>query len=171
LEGHPDNVAACLLGGATVAWSRLVGPPTIGALRLVPAAAIVPVVCVPATSVPTRKARGMLPESVPHADAAANSARAALLVAALTSRPDLLFEATVDRLHQSYRRSAFPASLELVEALRSAGIAAVISGAGPTVLALTDAARAPQVGDAAGAAFDTLALASDLEGACVQYDD
>jgi homoserine kinase len=73
---------------------------------------------------------------VPHADAAANTGRAALLVAALGGAPDRLFRATEDFLHQSYRRPAMPDSLDLVERLRADGHAAVISGAGPTVLVL-----------------------------------
>ena len=88
----------------------------------------------------------MLPETVPHADAALTAGRAALLVEALARRPDLLLPATEDRLHQSYRAAAMPRSAKLVGKLRGAGIPAVISGAGPTVLALTradDAARWP----------------------------
>jgi homoserine kinase len=81
-------------------------------------------------------ARGLLPPSVPHADAAADAGKAALLVAALGGRPDQLWRATRDYLHQSYRRPAMPASLDLVDRLRSDGHAAVVSGAGPTVLAL-----------------------------------
>jgi homoserine kinase len=76
-----------------------------------------------------------LPENVPHADAAANAGRAALLATAVTTRPDLLPVATEDRLHQSYRASAMPDSAALLERLRAGGVPAVISGAGPTVLA------------------------------------
>lgn len=133
LEGHPDNVAACLYGGLTVAWME---SGTARAARLVPDQRIRPVAFVPATALSTEVARGLLPASVPHADAAANSGRAALLVAALTARPDLLPAATEDRLHQPYRAPAMPVSAGLVDRLRAAGTAAVISGAGPTVLAL-----------------------------------
>jgi homoserine kinase len=162
LEGHPDNVSACLYGGVVVAWTRASGE--VDALRLAPAASIVPVVCVPSSSVPTRKARAMLPEVVPHADAAFNAAHAALLVPALTTRPDLLLEATDDRLHQPYRRPAYPRTADLVAKLRAAGIAATVSGAGPTVLALTDAATAPGVAGFAGARFVTSVLEVDSEG-------
>jgi homoserine kinase len=162
IEGHPDNVAACLYGGAVVAWTRSTGE--IDALRLTPAAGLVAVVCVPSTSVPTRKARALLPETVPHADAAFNAARAALLVPALTTRPDLLLEATDDRLHQPYRRPAYPRTSDLVAKLRAAGIAAVVSGAGPTVLALTDASTAPSVAGFAGARFATSVLDVDTDG-------
>jgi len=165
LEGHPDNVAACLYGGVVVAWTRASGE--VDVLRLAPAASIVPVVCVPSTSVPTKKARGMLPETVPHADAAFNAAHAALLVPALTTRPDLLLEATDDRLHQAYRRPAYPRTADLVAKLRAAGIAAAVSGAGPTVLALTDAATAPSVAAFAGARFVTSVLEVDPAGARV----
>jgi homoserine kinase len=133
LEGHPDNVAACLYGGLTVAWME---SGTARAARLEPDPGIRPVVLVPDTALSTEVARGLLPASVPHADAAANSGRAALLVAALTARPDLLPAATEDRLHQPYRAPAMPVSAGLLDRLRADGVAAVISGAGPTVLAL-----------------------------------
>jgi homoserine kinase len=74
---------------------------------------------------------------VPHRDAAFTAGRAALLVHALTQAPELLFEATEDRLHQHYRAPGMPATADLVRRLRAAGVAATVSGAGPTVLALT----------------------------------
>jgi homoserine kinase len=150
LEGHPDNVAACLAGGLTIAWSPA-GPRPSGAraARLAPLPGITPVLCVPAAPLPTVTARQVLPAQVPHADAAANSARAALLVAALTSQPDLLLDATEDFLHQGYRAAAMPATARLIAALRAAGIAAVVSGAGPSVLALTMAGE-PGAGPVAG---------------------
>jgi homoserine kinase len=91
---------------------------------------------VPAFRLATKTARGVLPATVPHADAAAQAGRAALLVEALGRRPDLLLPATQDRLHQGYRRAVMPDTLALVDALRARGVAAVVSGAGPTVLAL-----------------------------------
>jgi homoserine kinase len=84
----------------------------------------------------TKEARGLLPDVVPHADAAANAGRAALLVTAITSRPELLMTATEDRLHQEYREPVMPETLALVHKLRGSGLAAVVSGAGPTVLVL-----------------------------------
>ncbi len=166
IEGHPDNVAACLYGGATIAWTRAAGEhPLIGVLPLSPSPDIVPVVCVPSTSVATKKARSLLPEHIPHADAAWNAARAAMLSIALTQRTDLLFEATDDRLHQHYRRSAFPRSSDLVEKLRAAGIPAAISGAGPTVIAFATADSAADVALLAGARFTTDILGIDREGA------
>lgn len=164
VEGHPDNVAACLYGGVVVAFTRSTPDAGTEVLRLAPSPGIVPVVCVPATAVATKKARALLPETVPHADAAFNAARAALLVPALTSRPDLLLEATEDRLHQQYRRPAYPRTADLVTKLRAAGIPAVVSGAGPTVLALADAATAPEVAALAGARFATSVLEVDVAG-------
>ena len=146
LEGHPDNVAACLSGGLTVAWTPAAVPhrPAVGVrnVRLEVDPSVVPVVFVPPGRSSTSSARGALPSTVPHDDAAFNAGRAALLVAALTGRPELLFDATEDRLHQTYRREVFPPSWELVGGLRSEGVAAVVSGAGPTVLALASGAPA-----------------------------
>jgi homoserine kinase len=132
LEGHPDNVAACLLGGLTIAWlADGVGR----AVRLSPTG-VTPVLFIPPERSATRTSRAALPEWVPQADAAFNLGRAALLSLALTGRPELLLTATEDRLHQGYRAGGMPASLELVERLRGQQVAAVVSGAGPAVLAL-----------------------------------
>jgi homoserine kinase len=149
LDGHPDNVAACLAGGLTIAWT-VEGHPRV--TRLEPLASIVPVVCVAPAPVRTDVARAVLPDKVPHRDAAANAGRSALLVAVLTgqSHPVLagagpvdgvatLLDATRDRLHQDYRAVAMPHTHALVERLRAAGIPAVVSGAGPSVLALLGA--------------------------------
>jgi homoserine kinase len=135
LEGHPDNAAACLLGGLTLAWAD---GPDVHAIRLEPRPDLRATALVPSTELATETARGLLPKTVPHADAAHAAGRAALLVAALTGVQDdgLLLPATEDRLHQGYREPAMPATLALVAALRSAGHAAVVSGAGPTVLVL-----------------------------------
>ena len=132
IEGHPDNVAACLFGGFTIAWTS---DGRAGCTRLEVDTRVSPVLFVPSTAVPTSTARGLLPATVPHTDAAMNAGRAALLVAALTTDPSLLLTATEDRLHQRYRSSAMPASFDLLESLRASGVPAVISGAGPTVLA------------------------------------
>ena len=134
IEGHPDNVAPCLLGGFTIAWTEASGA---RAVRLGPAAGVRPTVFIPAERGLTATARAALPSGVPHADAAFNAGRAALLVHALTTDPSLLFAATEDRLHQGYRAAGMPGTASLVAALRSVGVAAVVSGAGPTVLALT----------------------------------
>jgi homoserine kinase len=138
LEGHPDNVAACLLGGLTLAWTPAEGPAQ--AVRLPVSPALRPVVFVPTTTSSTAKARKLLPETVPHADAARNAARSALLVHALAAEPSLLLTATEDRLHQPYRAAAQTRTAGLVEALRADGVPAVVSGAGPSVLAFAGAA-------------------------------
>ncbi len=130
LEGHPDNVAAALFGGLTIAW---IDGAAAEVERLDTAVAVT--VFVPPTAVSTEKARGLLPETVPHRDAAFNAGRAALLVAALTGAPHRLISATEDRLHQSYRADAMPGSYQLLRRLRVDGVPAIISGAGPTVLA------------------------------------
>ncbi|HEU4349843.1 MAG TPA: homoserine kinase [Actinoplanes sp.] len=135
LEGHPDNVAPCLLGGFTVAWTQ--GRDT-RAVRLATAPGVRPTIFVPNERGYTASARQALPAGVPHADAAFNAGRSALLVHALTSEPGLLFPATEDRLHQGYRADAMPGTASLVAGLRSVGVAAVVSGAGPAVLALTE---------------------------------
>jgi homoserine kinase len=137
LEGHPDNVAPCLLGGATLSWMDAVGA---RAVRLDVAPGVAPLLLVPGATLSTHVARGLLPDVVPHRDAAYNAARSALLVHALTSDPALLFEATDDRLHQRQRAAAMPESIALMDRLRAEGHAAVVSGAGPSVLVLGSAA-------------------------------
>ncbi len=144
LEGHPDNAAAALLGGLTIAWCDPAGP---RAVRLDPHPDMVAVVLVPAGRLATHHARSVLPVSVSHEAAAANSARAALLVHALTARPDLLLPATLDHLHQRQRADAMPATIGLVERLRSTSLAAVVSGAGPSVLVLGDGSTGTDLAD------------------------
>lgn len=134
LEGHPDNVAPALFGGMAVSWNDDEGG--FHAVRVDPHASITPVVAVPSEPLSTATARGLLPANVPHATACANAARAALLTHGLSHEPEVLLEATEDRLHQEYRRSAMPESLGLIDVLRAESHAAVVSGAGPTVLVL-----------------------------------
>ncbi|MGP3968243.1 homoserine kinase [Streptomyces sp. 6N223] len=167
MEGHADNVAACLLGGFTLTWEEPSAADAVRAIRLEPAATVVPVVFVPSRPLSTETARGLLPRSVPHADAAANAGRAALLVEALTRRPELLLPATEDRLHQDYRAPAMPESVDLVGRLRADGVPAVISGAGPTVLALTEDGEADKVARLAGTGWTANRLELDLAGASV----
>ncbi|WP_180936253.1 homoserine kinase [Nocardioides ungokensis] len=135
LEGHPDNVAPAFYGGFAISGRDDAGFYAVGS-------AVDPrvgaVVLVPPTPVSTEVARGLLPDVVPHADAAANGGRTALLVAALAGQPEQLHRATRDYLHQEYRRAAMPESLALVDSLRADGMAAVVSGAGPTVLVFVD---------------------------------
>jgi homoserine kinase len=137
LEGHPDNVAAVALGGATVAWMAESSAGPVGrATRLEILPGIVAVLAIPSAQALTSTARGALPETVSHGDAAFNVGRAALLVHALANDPMLLMAATEDRLHQGQRRSVYPQSMALVEALRAEKVAATISGAGPSVISL-----------------------------------
>src|SRR4051794_31175309 len=137
LEGHPDNVAACLLGGLTLAWT---GPAGAAAVRLEPSPELAPVVFVPTTKASTARARKMLPATVPHADAAFNAARPALLTPALPPGPALRLRAPgAGRPQQSGARGV-PGPAALVDGLRGARVPAVVSGAGPSVLALTTAA-------------------------------
>lgn len=133
IEGHPDNVAACVYGGLTISWQSASGA-TAAAVPVHPD--VEAVLFVPNLELSTDTARGLLPASVPHADAAFTAGRSALLIHALTTAPHLLLEATADRLHQTYRAAAMPESAALLDNLRRLGIPAVISGAGPAVLAL-----------------------------------
>ncbi|APX32299.1 homoserine kinase [Brachybacterium sp. P6-10-X1] len=133
-EGHPDNAAPALLGGVALSWM------SAGQAHAVPLshapASLDPLVLLPATTLSTERARDLLPDEVPHADAVFNASRAALLVHALASDPELLMEATEDRLHQEQRAAGMPQSVELLRVLRQEGHPAVISGAGPSVLVL-----------------------------------
>jgi len=140
IEGHPDNVAPCLLGGFTIAWTSDDGA---YATRLDVSPEITPTVLIPETRGLTAHARAALPQQIPHRDAVFNVARAALLVRALTADPSLLLTATEDRLHQNYRAPGQPETAALVAELRSAGVPAVVSGAGPSVLALSGQPTAP----------------------------
>jgi homoserine kinase len=142
VEGHPDNVAPAFLGGFVISGRDDDGWYATNA-AVDPRVSVV--VFVPPDPVSTELARGLLPAEVPHADAAANAGRAALLVAALAGRPELLHRATRDLLHQAYREPAMPASLAFVAELRAAGHPAVVSGAGPTVLVFTDGPVQPLV--------------------------
>ncbi len=134
MEGHPDNVAPALHGGFVISGRDDRGETYAVGAPVDPRVSAA--LFVPPESLSTELARGLLPDHVPHADAAAGAGNAALLVAALAGRPDQLWRATRDHLHQDYRRPVMPASLELVDRLRGDGLAAVVSGAGPTVLVL-----------------------------------
>jgi len=190
LEGHPDNVAACLAGGLTVAWRRSVagdedvipgtgvvggGPGgAVGVLRLPVLDSLSAVACVAPTAVATRTARRALPELVPHADAAANAARSALLVAGLTRDPAVLFDATEDFLHQRYRAPVMPQTADLLGRLRRAGAAAAVSGAGPSILVMTVAGQRPgpdvvdSIARETGTTWDVIPLDVDRLGAAIQ---
>lgn len=135
LEGHPDNAGAALFGGFVITGR---GGDGWFAERAPVASSIAAVAFVPPEPVPTSVARGLLPEQVAHAVAAENAGRTALLVLALSARPDLLLAGTQDFLHQDAREPAMPASVALMRRLRDAGIPSTISGAGPTVLAFAE---------------------------------
>jgi homoserine kinase len=164
LEGHPDNVAACLLGGLTVSWTDDAGAHAAG---LEVSTAIAPVLLIPGSSSSTKATRKLLPDTIPHADAAHSAARAALLVEALRRRPELLAAATEDKLHQSYRAAAMPRTAALLDEIRTAGLPAVVSGAGPTVLVLTTKKTRDQALTYARRGWSALALDVDRDGAQV----
>ena len=143
-EGHPDNAAAAVLGGAVVSWTdRSGGQPSFSAvpLRLHPDIHLFP--AIPEQRLSTAEARVLLPAQVSHDDARFNLSRAALLVVALTERPDLLMAATEDVLHQPQRAPTMPASGEYLRLLRRCQVAAVLSGAGPAVIALSTSSELP----------------------------
>ena len=143
-EGHPDNAAASVLGGAVVSWiDRSCYPPGFSAvpLRLHPDIHLFP--AIPEERSSTAQARVLLPTQVSHIDARFNLSRTALLVVALTERPDLLMAATEDVLHQPQRAPAMPASAEYIRLLRRSQVAAVLSGAGPAVIALSTVSELP----------------------------
>lgn len=158
-EGHPDNVAPAVFGGLTVSWpedapqdtpSSGQGRPRFRTHRAEVSGGVRAVVGIPGFEVSTEAVRKALPAEVPHGVAADNSARAALLTLALTSAPELLLEATRDFLHQDARAAAMEPSHQAMTSLRAEGVPAVISGAGPTVLALV---RSDQEQEAALAEF------------------
>jgi homoserine kinase len=161
IEGHPDNVAPAFYGGFVISGSEegfyAVCSPVDPRIEAV--------VFVPPTPVSTEVARGLLPADVPHADAAADAGRTALLVAALAGQPEHLWRATRDYLHQEYRRPAMPESLALVDALRADGVAAIVSGAGPTVLAFTDRSGGDALAARCPGGWAVHRLAVDRDGA------
>jgi len=143
-EGHPDNASAAVLGGAVVSWTEHEGVlPRYSAVpvRLHPDIHLFP--AIPEERSSTAETRVLLPEQVSHTDARFNLSRAALLVVALTQRPDLLMEATEDVLHQPQRAAAMPRSAEYLQLLRRCGVAAVLSGAGPAVIAMSSQPELP----------------------------
>lgn len=162
-EGHADNAAASLYGGLALAWSE---GDRYRAVRLEPHSALAPVVLIPGTHSATSVTRGLLPGNVPHADAAFVAGRCALALHALTARPDLLLPATEDRLHQDYRESAWPETMRMVRELRENGVAATVSGAGPTVFALPPDGTLPSGVDTAG--FTVRTLPVDRTGVMVE---
>jgi homoserine kinase len=148
LEGHPDNASASVYGGMTLSWTIDCGEPDAGrtgTARIQVHPDVTAVLLVAPGQLATHHARSVLPRVVGHREAALNSGRSALLIEAVTRRPDLLLPATRDWLHQEPRRASFAESMAAVDALRAGGHAAVISGAGPSILVLTTRERAADV--------------------------
>lgn len=174
MEGHPDNVAPAIFGGLALSWQD---SDRYSSTRATVAASVIPIVAVPDFELSTEAARALLPASVGHHAAAMNSGRAALLIHALTQKPEFLLAGTEDYLHQSYRAEAMRPSAALIRALRGAGHAGVVSGAGPTVLVLANGeAEAADVlrfiesftsANTPGIGWRVLKLAVDVEGAKV----
>ncbi len=170
LEGHPDNVAPALFGGLTIAWMDERGPQH---KKLLVHRGVSPLVFVPEFTMSTTVARSLAPLQVPREDAVFNVSRSALLIAALTQSPELLLAATEDKLHQNYRAQAMPETDLLVRALRDAGYAAVVSGAGPSVLVLADGpgarlAAAEVAATVTNTPWEALMLAVDFKGGTVR---
>lgn len=170
LEGHPDNVAPALFGGLTITWVDADGPRY---KRLIAHRGVSPFLAVPTATMSTKLARSLYPPQVPHEDASFNVSRSALLIAALVQSPELLLAATEDRLHQDYRAQAMPETSELIRVLRAEGLAAVVSGAGPSILVLgsSPAQRllaAELVERHATSPWQSLMLAVDSRGATVE---
>ena len=165
-EGHPDNASASILGGAVVSWTEAPagagGTPGYFAapLRLHPDIRLF--AAIPDVRSSTAETRAVLPETITHTDARFNVSRVALLVLALTERPDLLMAATEDVLHQPQRAASMPDSAEFLQFLRRNGVSAVLSGAGPSVLAFTNGVDLPteavEFGRASGFAVDEMAV-------------
>ena len=169
LEGHPDNVAPALFGGLTIAWVADDGPKH---KKLIAHRGVSAVVFVPEAAMSTALARSLQPASGPPEAAIFNVSRSALLVAALVQSPELLLAATEDRLHQSYRASAMRETDDLIRMLRGHGLAAVVSGAGPSVLVLgSDPSQrltaAELVARNSVSPWQPLMLAVDFKGATV----
>jgi homoserine kinase len=164
LEGHPDNVAPAFYGGFVISGRE---DDRWFAVRSGVDPRVSVVVFVPATPLATSVARRLLPASVSHDDAAANAGRTALLVAALAGQPEHLLAATRDFVHQHYREPAMPQTLGLVRALRHDDVPAVVSGAGPTVLAFCEAGGEAALGERAPEGWSAWPLTIERDGALV----
>jgi homoserine kinase len=139
LEGHPDNVAACMFGGLALAYRSAAG---WRAETFSPSSELLPTILIPeAERLPTDEARRVLPREVPLVDATFNLGRMPLVLLALTARPDLLSEALQDRLHQGYRLPLVPATRALFQDLRESGFPVCLSGSGPSLLVFEQEGR------------------------------
>ncbi len=174
MEGHPDNVVPALLGGCRLAATARDG----WAIADIPwHSSIVPVVAIPNFELSTSEARSVLPNEYSRADAIFNTAHLGLLIRGLeTGNAEWLAAGLVDRLHQPYRRQLIPGYDEVERAVIAAGgYGMVISGAGPTLLALANAESAAAVAAAMAQAWAThqiqaeaRPLTVDLQGAVVK---
>ena len=157
-EGHPDNVAACVLGGLTTSMMNpAAAPATVDALSIMPPVQWPLLLAMPGTSLSTQVARSLLPAMYSKADAIANVQRVAMLTAAFAQgRGDMLVRAMEDRLHQPYRLPACPLLACLLPLAGTDGILGVaLSGAGPSVLLiLQDEGALEQAGERVQAAVN-----------------
>lgn len=161
IEGHPDNATASVYGGLTLSFyddtersdvdsadevHQGGRPPRLRTVQVPCVPSLRATVAIPVAELSTALARAVLPARVAHADAALNAARVGLLVHAVSRDPMLLLPATRDWLHQEQRRTSFPSTMALVDALRARGLPAMVSGAGPSVLVLSDRPVLDEVG-------------------------
>ena len=141
VDGHPDNAAAAVYGGFTLA------PQDGEVVRLDPHPSLRPVVLIPESDrLSTADARRALASLVPRQDAVYNLSHAALMVVAMTDRPDLLSTAMRDRLHQDARLQLLPGVRDVFDAMASAGVPVAVSGSGPTLLVWEGASAIPDPG-------------------------
>jgi len=161
MEGHPDNVAAALLGGFVVTFTRPDG--SVVALRKRWPKVIRVIVVTPDLALETKKSRAVLPQAVPRADAVFNLQRSALFVAALEERRyDLIWDAMQDRIHQTPRQALVPGLSEVFALPRIPGLLGVaLSGAGPSVIALATE-RIDEIGKAIAACFERHGLSPTI---------
>lgn len=172
LEGHPDNVAAAFSGGLTIAYQA---EGKFAWVSVVPSQHLKVVVLVPDYVLTTAEARQMLPDDVARKDAVFNLGRLGLLLAALLAeRPDLLREATKDRLHQPHRGRLLPGFDDLCQELNRIGVGVALSGAGPSLIAFIEKKEETRLMEQikrlvanSDANYTLLPLEIDLQGAQV----
>lgn len=169
-EGHPDNVAACVLGGLTVSLMTTEGE--VDALSIQPPVDWPLLVVMPDSSLSTKKARAMLPESYSKADTIANVQRVAMLTAAFAQgRGDLLARAMEDRMHQPYRSPACPLLPLLLPVAGSHGVLGVaLSGAGPSVLLILESGHEEAAKDVVGKILSESGIKAEIVGTKIFRD-
>ena len=140
-EGHPDNAGASVLGAGVVSWTNTpidgVSAPEYHARRIDVHPDIKATAFIPDFHASTEAIRRVLPSDISHVDARFNVSRTAVMTVALRDDPELLWEGTRDRMHQTYRAEVLPVTAEWVNRLRNLGYPAFLSGAGPTILVLS----------------------------------